>query len=133
MGAPTGVKGSSSYGAPSSHRAAIGSSRLLLMEAPSDLLLGAPRELLEVAHREQPLQQLPLAFVEAPVGSNLEGSSSWKLLRELKKAPTGAKGSSYGAHSSTGAARGSSRLLLMEATSDLLLGAPRSRELLRNS
>jgi len=27
-------------------------SRLLLMEAPSELLIGAPRVLLEVAHRE---------------------------------------------------------------------------------
>jgi len=65
------------------------------MEAPIDLLLGVSRELPEVAHGEQPLQQLPLAFVEAPVGSNREGSSSWKLIRELNKVPTGAKDSSY--------------------------------------
>ena len=35
------------------------------------------------------LQQLPLApVVEAPIRSNLDGSSSWELLRELKGAPT---------------------------------------------
>jgi len=34
------------------------------------------------------MQQLPLAPVEAPIRSNLKGSSSWELLRELKGAPT---------------------------------------------
>ena len=34
------------------------------------------------------LQQLSLASVGAPIKSNLEGRSSWELLRERKRAPT---------------------------------------------
>ena len=57
------------------------------------------------------MQQLPLAPEGAPIKSNLEGSSSWELLWELKGAPTKLL---------------APRLLLMEDPNELLLGAPRS-------
>ena len=58
-----------------SNRSSLGVSMWSNLVAPIRNSLGA-------------MQQLPLAPVGADIRSNLEGTSSWELLRELKGAPT---------------------------------------------